>query len=167
MHMYIAEARVRHDLARLGQPGAVAAGLAALAERTDGTLVTVLAADAAALAGAAPGTSKRPGTPSRRWGLSLLAAEAYLAAAAAYRPGGLARPASVMTKRAGELAARCGDAGTPGLSFGANEERLTRREREVAGLAAAGRSSREIAAKLVLSVRTVDKHLQNAPASRA
>src|SRR5262245_37674577 len=68
MHMYIAEARVRHALARLGQPGAVAARLAALAERTDGTLVTVLAADAAALAGAAPGTSKRPGTPSRRWG---------------------------------------------------------------------------------------------------
>jgi DNA-binding CsgD family transcriptional regulator len=51
--------------------------------------------------------------------------------------------------------------GHPGLSFGANEERLTRREREVAGLAAAGASSREIAAKLVLSVRTVDNHLQN------
>jgi len=36
------------------------------------------------------------------------------------------------------------------------------REREVAGMAAAGASSREIAAKLVLSVLTVDNHLQNA-----
>ena len=66
-----------------------------------------------------------------------------------------------MTRRAGELAARCGDVSTPGLSFGTKEERLTRREREVAGPAAVGASSREIAAELVLSVRTVDNHLQN------
>ena len=66
-----------------------------------------------------------------------------------------------MARRAGELAASCGDVRTPGLSFGSDTERLTRREREVAGVAAAGASSREIAAKLVLSVRTVDNHLQN------
>ena len=36
------------------------------------------------------------------------------------------------------------------------------REREVAGMAAAGASSREIAAKLVLSVLTVGNHLQHA-----
>jgi DNA-binding CsgD family transcriptional regulator len=95
-------------------------------------------------------------------GVCLLAAEAYLAAAAAYRSDGYARPASALTRRAGELAALCGDVSTPGLSFGTQTERLTRREREVAGMAAAGASSREIAAKLVLSVRTVDNHLQNA-----
>jgi DNA-binding CsgD family transcriptional regulator len=39
---------------------------------------------------------------------------------------------------------------------------LTRREREVAVLAARGRTSREIAAELHVSVRTVDNHLQNA-----
>ena len=66
-----------------------------------------------------------------------------------------------MTRRASELAALCGDVRTPGLSFGSDHERLTRREREVAGMAAAGASSREIADKLVLSVRTVDNHLQN------
>ncbi|ACZ22555.1 transcriptional regulator, luxR family [Sanguibacter keddieii DSM 10542] len=36
---------------------------------------------------------------------------------------------------------------------------LTRREQEIAGLAAGGLSSREIAERLVLSVRTVDSHL--------
>jgi DNA-binding CsgD family transcriptional regulator len=39
---------------------------------------------------------------------------------------------------------------------------LTPREREIALLAAAGESSREIADRLVISVRTVDNHLQNA-----
>src|SRR6478672_11190 len=39
---------------------------------------------------------------------------------------------------------------------------LTPREREIALLAAAGSSSREIADRLVVSVRTVDNHLHNA-----
>ena len=37
--------------------------------------------------------------------------------------------------------------------------RLTAREREIAGLAAVGFSSRAIADRLTLSVRTVDSHL--------
>ena len=36
------------------------------------------------------------------------------------------------------------------------------REREVVALVADGRSNEEIAAELVLSVRTVERHLQNA-----
>jgi DNA-binding CsgD family transcriptional regulator len=39
---------------------------------------------------------------------------------------------------------------------------LTRREREIAVLAARGQPSRQIADRLHLSVRTVDNHLQNA-----
>src|SRR5438034_11633694 len=51
----IAEARVLHDLARLGQPGQVAERLAELAEITNGDLVAALAGHAAALAsGSAP-----------------------------------------------------------------------------------------------------------------
>jgi DNA-binding CsgD family transcriptional regulator len=39
---------------------------------------------------------------------------------------------------------------------------LTPREREIALLAAGGESSRQIAGRLVISVRTVDNHLQSA-----
>ena len=68
---------------------------------------------------------------------------------------------SAAARRAGELAAACGDIRTPGMSLAGDSDGLTRREREVASMAASGASSREIAARLVLSVRTVDNHLQN------
>ena len=124
-------------------------------------LPTDAAGHATALAQGRAAGLEAAGLAFERVGAALLAAEAFLAAAAAYRSDGLARPASAMARRAGELAASCGDVRTPGLSFGTDKERLTRREREVAAMAAAGASSREIAAKLVLSVRTVDNHLQN------
>ncbi|MFE3238441.1 response regulator transcription factor, partial [Kitasatospora indigofera] len=41
------------------------------------------------------------------------------------------------------------------------EVSLTRREREIAGLVAKGMPNKEIAAKLVISPRTVEAHVQN------
>jgi DNA-binding CsgD family transcriptional regulator len=162
VNLRIAEAHVLHDLARLGQPDSVAPRLAALAEQVDGELVTALADHAAALVRGRAAGLEAAGLAFEALGACLLAAEAYQAAAVSYRSEGYARPASAMARRAGELAASCGDVITPGLSAGRDTDQLTRREREVAGMAAAGASSREIAAKLVLSVRTVDNHLQNA-----
>ncbi len=40
------------------------------------------------------------------------------------------------------------------------QETLARREREIATLAASGLSSKQIGERMVLSVRTVDNHLQ-------
>ena len=160
--MRIAEARLLHDVARLGRPGDVAARLSGIAGEVDGELVAVLAAhvgalargDAAGLEAAARGLSGL--------GAMLLAAEAYQAAAESYRSNGYLRAAAACARSAADLAAACGNPRTPGLAHSEQTERLTRREREVAGLAASGVTSREIAAKLVLSVRTVDNHLQSA-----
>ena len=49
---------------------------------------------------------------------------------------------------------------TPALQAVRDRTRLTAAERTVAGMAAAGRSNKEIAAELELSVRTVENHLQ-------
>ncbi len=161
-HLRVAEARLLHDLARLGQPREVAPRLTALAEVTEGEYVAVLAAHAAALArGVGAGIDACAQTLDAL-GAGLLAADAYRAAADAYRSEKLSRRATAAALRAAELAATFGQARTLGLAAGQVGERLTRREREVAGLAAAGVSSRQIAAQLVLSVRTVDNHLQSA-----
>jgi DNA-binding CsgD family transcriptional regulator len=157
----VAEAKVLHDIARIGQPQAVAQRLAVIAQEVDGGLVAAFAAHAAALVRTDAADLEAAGRAFEALGASLLAAEAYLAAATAYQSDGQARSASALTRRAEEIATTCGDARTPGLSPGATTWRLTRREQEVAAMAAAGASSREIADRLVLSVRTVDNHLQN------
>jgi DNA-binding CsgD family transcriptional regulator len=157
----VAEAKVLHDIARIGRPQAVARRLAVIAEEVGGGLVAALAAHAAALVRGNAADLEAAGRAFEALGASLLAAEAYLSAATAYQSGGQGRSASAMTRRAAETAANCGDARTPGLSPGATTGRLTRREQEIAAMAAAGASSREIADRLVLSVRTVDNHLQN------
>jgi DNA-binding CsgD family transcriptional regulator len=68
--------------------------------------------------------------------------------------------AAAEARRVDELMARCDGPWSPALAapapVGAD---LTEREREVALLAAAGRTSPEIAEALYLSVRTVDTHL--------
>jgi DNA-binding CsgD family transcriptional regulator/tetratricopeptide (TPR) repeat protein len=160
-NLRVAEARLLHDVARLGQPALAAPRLAALAEMTDSQLVAALARHAAALVKGRGPDLEAAGHALEALGASLLAAEAYLAAATSYRDKGMSRQATSVTRRAGELAAPLGDVRTPGLSIGGSAEQLTRREREVAAMAAAGASSRDIAARLVLSVRTVDNHLQN------
>ncbi|WP_313409446.1 helix-turn-helix transcriptional regulator, partial [Aeromicrobium sp.] len=60
--------------------------------------------------------------------------------------------------RAAELARRSG-AHTPALTQAVRPLPLTAREREIATLAAAGASNRQIADRLTLSVRTVEGHL--------
>jgi DNA-binding NarL/FixJ family response regulator len=93
-------------------------------------------------------------------GADLLAAEAQRAAENAHRRQGRGASASVAARRVDELLRRCGNPPSPALEptvpMG---EALTGREREVALLAARGRTSPQIASALYLSVRTVDTHL--------
>ena len=160
-HLWVAEARLLHDTARLGPPELPAIRLAELAATLDNKLIDSLAGHAAALVRRSAPELESAAGAFEGTGAWLLAAEASTAAAALYRAAGLARRASAMTRRAGELTAMCGEVRTPGLAGGPEVSRLTRREREVAGLAAAGASSKEIAARLHISARTVENHLQS------
>ncbi|MGI8936698.1 MAG: LuxR C-terminal-related transcriptional regulator [Iamia sp.] len=98
-------------------------------------------------------------------GLLLPAAEAATQAAGAHSVAGLARAAAAARRRAGELLAGCEGASTPLLAGAADHDvarLLTDREREVALMVAAGRSNREVAGALGVSLRTVNSHLNHA-----
>src|SRR5207237_7917798 len=94
-------------------------------------------------------------------GAQLLAAEAAAQAAAVYRAEGRNASMRASSASARRLLEGCEGARTPALS-GLAPDPLTPREREVAMLVARGLTSAEIAQRLVLSIRTVENHLQRA-----
>jgi DNA-binding CsgD family transcriptional regulator len=152
-------AALRHDVVRLGYPRLAADGLAALARRCDSRLVRVRAQHAVAAAGQDIPALVAVADDFEVQGANLFAAEAVATAAQEARSARGSRAAATLRTRATALAARCEGARTPILVTDPVEP-LTLREREVALLAARSMSSKEIAARLVLSTRTVDNHLQ-------
>lgn len=156
------EALLLTDVARLGGAHEVESRLAELAEQSDGTLALARARLAAALAADEPDQLLAAAEELEAMGVDLLAAEAATAAGAAYSRTGEARRASAAATHAQACAARCRGARTPLLTTAEATAPLTRREREIALLAAAGTASKDIATTLNLSVRTVDNHLQHA-----
>lgn len=154
------EAWALYDAARLGDARAVHASLARLAGEVPGPAVAVFAPAAAALAVGDAEALAGSALAFERLGMLLHAAEAGAAAGVLYAAG--KQRASVLTERAAVLAGRCPGVRTPLLAVTGSRAVLTRREREVAGLAAAGRSSKQIAERLGLSIRTVDNYLGRA-----
>ncbi|MET7289633.1 LuxR C-terminal-related transcriptional regulator [Streptomyces sp. NPDC005573] len=137
----------------------LAARLAGLAARVDGPRVRAAAAHAAAL-------STRDGeglrAASARWeetGDLLVAADAAAQCASTHLRHGDRAPAHAAAARAHRLAEACQGARTPALLEAARPVPLTRREREIAVLAARGLTNQQIADRLTVSVRTVEGHL--------
>jgi len=156
------EAVALHDVARLGTPAGVRERLQELAGLLEGRLAPLLAASAAAHAAGDGAALDRVAAAFEDLGALLLAAEAAAAAARIHQAAGRDGRANASQEQAASLAAACQGARTTGLGPDAVTSVLTPREREVALLAAAGTSSREIAARLDLSVRTVDNYLGRA-----
>jgi DNA-binding CsgD family transcriptional regulator len=153
------EAAALYDVARLGAPAGVRQRLEELVGLLEGRLAALLASSAVALAANDGAALDRVGAAFEDLGALLLAAEVKAAAARAHRSAGRDASANASQERAAALAAACQGARTPGLGPAMPVSVLTPREREVAMLAAAQASSREIATRLHLSVRTVDNYL--------
>jgi DNA-binding CsgD family transcriptional regulator len=97
-------------------------------------------------------------------GMALAAAEAAALAADAHATAGAPRRAATSRQNSARFAESCQGARTPALAAPPESatHRLSRREYEIAVLAARGASSRAIADSLVLSPRTVENHLNRA-----
>jgi len=154
-------AAVLHIAARLGAASAAADELEALAARTDSPLIAAQAAHARAEASGDIGSLTAVADEWERQGSTLFAAEAVASAARAATRQELGREATALQARADALIARSDNAATPLLQFVEKAEPLTKREREIANLAAQGLSSTDIAERLFLSPRTVNNHLQS------
>jgi len=150
-----------HDLVRLGD-ASVAEDLAGIADRVDGRLMQARLAHATALEKGDADALDDASEAFEAIGALLFAAEAAAMAGVAHEASGLRRKAAASTQRATGLTARCEGARTPALGATAEPAALTKREREVATLAARGMTSREIATTLVVSTRTIENHLQRA-----
>jgi DNA-binding CsgD family transcriptional regulator len=159
---------------------AVVDRLAAVRRSIEGELAAVAGDFAAARVAAARAASATAGGPddsaaeaaaalaatgerAERADFLLIAAEAYAHATASFEAAGRSREAAGTARRRDELTRACGldrlvlapAVPSPLPSVRA----LSVREGEIADLAAAGMSNREISEKLVLSIRTVETHL--------
>ena len=151
-----------HGLARLGRARHVAARLAALADHVDGDLVTTRAAYANAIAARDSEALAKVAHDFENLGALLHAAEARADAAVLLRNAGETRKAAAAEQRAARLLARCEGAATPPVQSITARVHLTPGELDTALQAAAGRTNKQIAGDLHLSVRTIESHLQRA-----
>jgi DNA-binding CsgD family transcriptional regulator len=133
-----------------------------LVEEIDGDLAPARAAYANAVAAEDSTALDRVATQFEHLGAILYAAEARAEAAVLLRRGGMNRQAAAAEQKTARLLARCEGAVTPPIQTMTARARLTRGELDTAVQAAAGRTNKQIANDMHLSVRTVESHLQHA-----
>jgi DNA-binding NarL/FixJ family response regulator len=133
-----------------------------IATDVGGRLAAVIAAHAAALRDRDAAAILAAAHRFEEIGALLSAADAAAQAAFAFQVSYGRRRAVEAAAVAQRLAAECGGIRTPALDIAAHPLPVTMREREIANLVAAGLSNKEIADRLVVSVRTVEGHLYRA-----
>jgi len=156
---------VLHDALRLGgSPRIVSSLMADPAAQAEGPVVAAMAAHAGALANADLDGLRLVADAFASVSMSLLAAEACAAASRVAAANGLRARQREASTRAAELLAGCGPALTPMLETLVGREALaslTRREQEVALMAARGTSKRAMSEQLGVSIRTVGNHINH------
>lgn len=153
------ERNALYSLVLLGRPAPAASRLAELATSAEGPLPRLAAAHARAASARDGSELERIATELADASLNLFATFAAIHAVTAHLDRGdhgRSRGARVLAHR---LLESCHGLRPPGTFGELDPVPLTPREREVARLAASGRSSRSIADELVVSVRTIDSHL--------
>jgi DNA-binding NarL/FixJ family response regulator len=150
-----------HDAVRLGAAERVVEQLGQLAVQAEGQLVDLYAAHALAAARQDGPSLDQVAADFEAAGTSLLAAEAAAQAALAHQRAGRQASARTAAASAARYLEACQGGWTPALGM-LQAPRLTPRELEIAKLASQGLTNREIAERLVTSVRTVDNHLHQA-----
>ncbi|MBB2892649.1 LuxR C-terminal-related transcriptional regulator [Flexivirga oryzae] len=156
----VLEAACLHLVARFDDAAAVEERLAILSGATDAGLVALFAAHAAASAGGGAGELRAVAERFAEAGALMLAAQASAEAARAERRAGHAAAANRMAQASRAYSAQCPGAPKPLLLV--EPIALTARERNIVDLARRGSTNQEIADLLVVSVRTVESHLQHA-----
>ncbi|GAA3431718.1 LuxR C-terminal-related transcriptional regulator [Kutzneria kofuensis] len=142
----------------------VAARLGELAGQVCGPRAQAAAAYAAAFAADDGDGLHAASARLEQMGDLLAAADAAAQAAEVHARHGRRGAEQTSVARAHRLAAQCEGARTPALTAAVRPLPLTAREREIVTLAADGLSNREIADRLLVSVRTVEGHLYRAGA---
>ncbi|WP_079023254.1 LuxR C-terminal-related transcriptional regulator [Streptomyces odonnellii] len=152
------EAELLHLPVRLGQSAAVSGRLVELATVSDAPHIAIYAEHAGALAGRDASALEQVCASFETAGMHLHAAEAAAHAARLWLRNGSTVRAQRAADRCLQLARHCEGVMTPAVLACWTPE-LTDRERDIARLAADGQSSRQIASRLGIMVRTVDNHL--------
>ncbi|MGA8682481.1 MAG: AAA family ATPase [Acidimicrobiales bacterium] len=154
------ESSALHDLVRIGDTQAAVQRLEGLAGRVEGDLMVARLALARAVRSVDPALAESAADIFEQCGALLYAAEAASIEQRLAHERQLYRRATAAAARSQRLARKCDGARTPALAPPGAQSDLSAREQEVALLAAEGLTSRQIAARLFVSARTVDNHLQ-------
>lgn len=154
-----AELHCLYELVRLGNAAEVADAMVTAGDVADGEMFAAWVDHALASRAGSVEQLDAAGERLATAGYSEFAADAITEASETARRAGRQRDANRLFHRANELRAMCEVASAITVPLNVGPIALSRREREVALLAAQGLANKEIAERLYISFRTCENHL--------